>query len=62
MEKDVRLKAVVVNSRPFGEMHRIVTLLSNTKGLVDATVYGGRKGRKAALAPLFSYTAYTKML
>lgn len=58
MERDVRLEAVVTNSRPVGEMHRSVTLFSRTMGLVNAVVFGGRKGKKAALAPLFSYGTF----
>ena len=58
MERDVRLEAVVTNSRPVGEMHRSVTLFSSTMGLVNAVVFGGRKGRKSALAPLFSYGTF----
>ena len=58
MERDIRLEAVVTNSRPVGEMHRSVTLFSRTMGLVNAVVFGGRKGRKAALAPLFSYGTF----
>ena len=58
MERDIRLEAVVTNSRPMGEMHRSVTLFSGTMGLVNAVVFGGRKGKKAALAPLFSYGTF----
>ncbi len=58
MDRDVRLQAVVTNSRPVGEMHRSVTLFSKTMGLVNAVVFGGRKGKKSALAPLFSYGTF----
>lgn len=58
MDRDVRLNAVVTNTRAYGEMHRTVTLLSDSLGLVNATVFGGRKGKKAALAPLFSFGSF----
>lgn len=58
MERDVRVRAVVTNTRPYGEMHRSVTLLTDSLGLINAKIFGGRKGRKTALAPLYSYGTF----
>jgi len=58
MERDVRVRAVVTNTRPYGEMHRSVTLLTDSLGLVNAKIFGGRKGKKTALAPLYSYGTF----
>ena len=54
MERNIRTQAVVLSVRKYGELHKAVTLLSRDLGLIDAIIYGGRKGRKTALAPLFS--------
>ena len=54
MNRNISTKAVVLSVRRFGELHKAVTLLSPDIGLIDAFVYGGRKGKKTALAPLFS--------
>lgn len=58
MERDVRVRAVVTNTRPYGEMHRSVTLLTDSLGLINAKIFGGRKGKKTALAPLYSYGTF----
>ena len=58
MERDIRVRAVVTNTRPYGEMHRTVTLLTGSLGLINAKIFGGRKGKKTALAPLYSYGSY----
>jgi DNA repair protein RecO (recombination protein O) len=54
MERNIRTQAVVLSVRRFGELHKAVTLLSPDLGLLDAIIFGGRKGKKTALAPLFS--------
>ena len=54
MERNIRTKAIVLSVRRFGDMHKAVSLLSPDLGLIDAIIYGGRKGKKTALAPLFS--------
>ncbi|MBO6001335.1 MAG: DNA repair protein RecO [Spirochaetales bacterium] len=54
MERNISTQAVVLSVRRFGELHKAVTLLSPELGLVDAIIFGGRKGKKTALAPLFS--------
>lgn len=54
MERNIRTKAIVCGTRKFGELHKAVTLLCPQLGLVDAIIFGGRKGKKTALAPLFS--------
>ena len=58
MERDIQIQAVVTASSAFGEMHRSVTLFSKQLGLIKAVVYGGRKGKKVSLAPLFSYGSF----
>lgn len=55
MEREMLVQAVVTATRPFGELHKSVTLLSPETGLIQAVIYGGRKGKKTALAPLFSF-------
>ena len=54
MERNISTQAVVLSVRRYGELHKAVTLLSPDLGLVDAIIYGGRKGKKTSLAPLFS--------
>ncbi len=54
MERNIKTQAVVLSVRRYGDLHKAVTLLSPDLGLVDAIIYGGRKGKKTALAPLFS--------
>jgi len=54
MERNIRTQAAVLSVRKMGELHKAITFLSPDLGLVDAVVFGGRKGRKTALAPLFS--------
>ena len=54
MERNIRTQAIVLSVRKYGELHKAVTLLCRNLGMVDAIIYGGRKGRKTALAPLFS--------
>ncbi|MCR4676412.1 MAG: DNA repair protein RecO [Sphaerochaetaceae bacterium] len=54
MERHLRLTAVVTSVKPLGDIHKSVSLFSPELGLIYAKVYGGRKGKKSALAPLFS--------
>lgn len=54
MERSIQTQAIVVKTSKVGEMHKLLTLLCPTLGLVNVMVYGGRKGKKTALAPLFS--------
>ncbi len=54
MERNIKTQAIVVKTSKYGELHKIVTLLSPQLGLVSAIIYGGRKGKKTAIAPLFS--------
>ena len=54
MDRNIQTQAVVLSVRKYGELHKAVTLLSPELGLVDAIIFGGRKGKKTALAPLFS--------
>lgn len=54
MERNIKIQAIVVRTSKYGELHKIVTLLSPQLGLVSAIIYGGRKGKKTAIAPLFS--------
>lgn len=54
MDRSVKTQAIVIRTARYGELHKIVTLLSPDLGIVSAVVYGGRKGKRTALAPLFS--------
>lgn len=54
MERNVKTQAIVVRTARYGELHKMVTLMSRELGVVSAIVYGGRKGKRSALAPLFS--------
>ena len=54
MDRNIQTQAVVLSVRKYGDLHKAVTLLSPELGIVDAIIFGGRKGRKTALAPLFS--------
>lgn len=54
MDHNIQTQAVVLSVRKYGDLHKAVTLLSPDLGIVDAIIFGGRKGRKTALAPLFS--------
>lgn len=54
MERNLQTQAIVLSVRKFGDLHKAVTLLCPDLGFVDAIIYGGRKGKKTALAPLFS--------
>lgn len=54
MERNLKVRAVVTSVKPLGDIHKSVSLFSPESGLIYATVYGGRKGKKSSLAPLFS--------
>ena len=54
MDRNIQTQAIVLSVRKYGELHKAVTILSPDLGLVDAIIFGGRKGKKTALAPLFS--------
>ena len=54
MDRNIKTQAIVIRTARYGELHKIVTLMSRELGVVQAVVYGGRKGRRTALAPLFS--------
>ena len=54
MDRSIKTQAIVIRTARYGELHKIVTLLSPDLGIVSAVVYGGRKGKRSALAPLFS--------
>jgi DNA repair protein RecO (recombination protein O) len=54
VERNIQTQAIVLSVRKFGSLHKAVTLLCPDLGMVDAIIFGGRKGRKTALAPLFS--------
>ncbi|MCQ2398450.1 MAG: DNA repair protein RecO [Sphaerochaetaceae bacterium] len=58
MERDIRTDAVVTGTRHYGELHKAVTLLSPQLGSVNAVIFGGRKGKKSSLAPLFSFGTF----
>ena len=55
MDRNIQTRAIVLSVRKYGELHKAVTILSPDLGLVDAIIFGGRKGKKTALAPLFSF-------
>lgn len=54
MDRNIRTRAIVLSVRKYGELHKALTLLCPDLGLIDAIIFGGRKGKKTALAPLFS--------
>ena len=47
MERNLTTEAIVLTSRRWGELHRLVTMLSPSLGVFDAVVYGARKGKLA---------------
>ncbi|PKL27210.1 MAG: DNA repair protein RecO [Spirochaetae bacterium HGW-Spirochaetae-2] len=47
MERNSTSEAIVLTNRRWGELHRLVTLLSPTLGIFDAVAYGARKGKLA---------------
>lgn len=58
MERDIQVQAIVTGVRNFGEMHKSVNLFSPQLGLINAIIFGGRKGKKTSLAPLFSFGTF----
>ncbi|MFP3959341.1 MAG: DNA repair protein RecO [Spirochaetaceae bacterium] len=53
--RTARLEAVVLRARPFGDIHRSVTLMTAEEGLITAVAYGAgsRKGRLRGLVAPF---------
>lgn len=58
MERNIQTRGIVTSVRDFGEMHRSITILTPLDGLLNVIIYGGRKGKNASLAPLFSMGTY----
>ncbi|MCR5760631.1 MAG: DNA repair protein RecO [Sphaerochaetaceae bacterium] len=54
MERNIKARAVVTSVQALGDIHKSVSLFSPELGHIYAKIYGGRKGKKASLAPLFS--------
>lgn len=53
MERNLTISAVVLRSRRWGDLHRMVTLASAELGIIDALAYGARKGKLAGRIGLF---------
>ena len=53
MERNLTISAVVLRSRRWGDLHRMVTLASAELGIIDALAYGARKGKLAGRIDLF---------
>ncbi len=47
MERNLTSDAIVLTHRRWGDLHRLVTLLSPELGIFDAVAYGARKGKLA---------------
>lgn len=58
MIRDIQVKAAVIGTKRFGELNKSVTLLSPELGIINAVIYGGRKGKNSSLAPLFSFGTF----
>ncbi len=59
MQRSFSTKALVLQSRIFGEDNRIVTFLSSDHGVFDAVLYGGRKSKlRSAVSPFHSGTLW----
>lgn len=58
MERHLQVQAVVVRNATYGEIHRTVTLFSKQLGIIKAFIFGGRKGKKTSVAPLFSIGSF----
>lgn len=54
MERNLTTEAIVLAHRRWGDLHRLVTMLSPTLGLLDAVAYGARKGKLAGGIEPFS--------
>lgn len=59
MERNLTLRGAVIGTSPFGELHRSIKLLSPELGVINAVIYGGRKGKKTSFAPLFSFGTFS---
>jgi DNA repair protein RecO (recombination protein O) len=53
MERNLTVSAVVLRSRRWGDLHRMVTLACAELGIIDALAYGARKGKLAGRIDLF---------
>ncbi len=64
MERNIESDCIVLTSRPWGTMHKRVTLLSKNLGLFDAIIYGGQKGKLSSATmsctPLHAYLYYVR--
>ncbi|MFA5571180.1 MAG: DNA repair protein RecO [Sphaerochaetaceae bacterium] len=47
MERNRREKGIVLAQRNWGDLHRLITLLSPQLGIIDVVAYGARKGKHA---------------
>ncbi|MDD2296525.1 MAG: DNA repair protein RecO [Sphaerochaetaceae bacterium] len=54
MERNLTCEAVILANKRWGDLHRLVTLLSPTLGLFEAVVYGAQKGKLAGGIEPFS--------
>ena len=50
MEKNLTCQAIVLANKKWGDLHRLVTLISPTLGLFEV-VYGARKGNGGWIEP-----------
>ena len=53
MERNIVTKAVVLKSRRWGDLHRMITLATADFGVLDAIAYGARKGKLSGRVDLF---------
>ncbi len=53
MERNIVTKAVVLKSRRWGDLHRMITLATADLGMIDAIAYGARKGKLSGRVDLF---------
>lgn len=47
MERNLTTEAIVLTNKRWGDLHRLVTMLSPSLGIFDAVAYGARKGKLA---------------
>lgn len=55
MNRSFSTFAVILNIKPFGENNSTVTLLTNEKGIIYATLYGGPKSKLRSLVTLWNF-------
>ncbi|MFP4364478.1 MAG: DNA repair protein RecO [Spirochaetia bacterium] len=53
MQRNLKTNAIILRNRKYGEMHKIVTMLTPEHGLIDALAYGGYKGKLKSLTNPF---------